>query len=316
MTYHLFGNILTNYGVAANNRGENQGNVTTLQRLAWKNSLRTTVSAEAIRWAIRYQWQFLGESVNRRWDDDKNDNYRVQEGVFNPEMYIDDDVLGYMDAKAATEDINNDGVPESSEETPTSKKGKGKAKQKKGDSISRRGVLEVTRAISLTADTGDMFFGSTSGKKDRKSIHQTEAHATRYQYGFAMTPHRLKVANRIISVLDALTSLGGVAGNHARFLYDFSPESMVLRWTHDFAPRLLYCFEENRQGQVSISDLVRRIEAGDIEPDEVWIAGAIALEPSVSELEELGVKVFPGIKQAVRDLEAVILSDLNNEEAA
>lgn len=315
MTYHLFGNILTNYGIAANNRGENQGNVTTLQRLAWKNSLRTTVSAEAIRWAIRYQWQFLGEDVNRKWDDDKNENYRVQEGVFDPEIYIDDDVLGYMDAKAATEDINNDGVPESSDTKPTAKGGKGKAKLKPGGSISRRGVLEITRAISLTADTGDLFFGSTSGKKDRKSIHQTEAHATRYQYGFAMTPHRLKVANRVISVLDALASLGGVAGNHARFLYDFSPESIVLRWTHDFAPRILYCFEENRKGEISISDLVRRIEAGDIDPNEVWIGGAISVEPEVEELEQLGVKVFRGIKPAVRDLQSVILSDIDREAA-
>ena len=315
MTYHLFGNILTNYGIAANNRGENQGNVTTLQRLAWKNSLRTTVSAEAIRWAIRYQWQFLGEDVNRKWDDDKNENYRVQEGVFDPEIYIDDDVLGYMDAKAATEDINNDGVPESSDTKPTGKGSKAKAKLKKGESIARRGVLEVTRAISLTADTGDLFFGSTSGKKDRKSIHQTEAHATRYQYGFAMTPHRLKVANRVISVLDALASLGGVAGNHARFLYDFSPESIVLRWTHDFAPRILYCFEENRKGEISISDLVRRIEAGDIDPNEVWIGGAISVQPEVEELEQLGVKVFRGIKPAVRDLQSVILSDIAREAA-
>ncbi|HAT15189.1 MAG TPA: type I-B CRISPR-associated protein Cas7/Cst2/DevR [Microcoleaceae bacterium UBA11344] len=315
MTYHLFGNILTNYGIAANNRGENQGNVTTLQRLAWKNSLRTTVSAEAIRWAIRYQWQFLGEDVNRKWDDDKNENYRVQEGVFDPEIYIDDDVLGYMDAKAATEDINNDGVPESSDTKPTAKGGKAKTKLKPGGSIARRGVLEVTRAISLTADTGDLFFGSTSGKKDRKSIHQTEAHATRYQYGFAMTPHRLKVANRVISVLDALASLGGVAGNHARFLYDFSPESIVLRWTHDFAPRILYCFEENRKGEISISDLVRRIEAGDIDPNEVWIGGAISVAPEVEELEQLGVKVFRGVKPAVRDLQSVILSDIDREAA-
>ena len=32
MTFHLYGNILTFYGVAANNRGENQGNITTLQK--------------------------------------------------------------------------------------------------------------------------------------------------------------------------------------------------------------------------------------------------------------------------------------------
>ena len=53
MTFHLYGNILTFYGVAANNRGENQGNITTLQKLLWQGETHTVVSSEAIRWAIR-----------------------------------------------------------------------------------------------------------------------------------------------------------------------------------------------------------------------------------------------------------------------
>ncbi|HMW03361.1 MAG TPA: type I-B CRISPR-associated protein Cas7/Cst2/DevR, partial [Acidobacteriota bacterium] len=57
MTFHLFGNVLTRYGAAANNRGENEGNITTLQKLLWKGQVHTTVSAEAIRWALRYHWQ-------------------------------------------------------------------------------------------------------------------------------------------------------------------------------------------------------------------------------------------------------------------
>ena len=63
MTFHLFGNILTFYGVAANNRGENQGNITTLQKLLWKGETHTVVSSEAIRWAIRYYWQKAEVSV-------------------------------------------------------------------------------------------------------------------------------------------------------------------------------------------------------------------------------------------------------------
>lgn len=67
MTYHLFGNILTGYGTAANNRGENEGNTTTLQKIIWKNEEHSTVSAEAIRWALRYYWQTVGNGyvVNR-----------------------------------------------------------------------------------------------------------------------------------------------------------------------------------------------------------------------------------------------------------
>lgn len=76
MTNHLFGNILTGYGTAANNRGENEGHITTLQKLLWKGEVHTTVSAEAIRWALRYYWQTAGNDykVNRQWNDDENDN--------------------------------------------------------------------------------------------------------------------------------------------------------------------------------------------------------------------------------------------------
>src|SRR5437764_906893 len=72
MSKHLFGLIATPYGAAANNRGENEGNITTLQKLLWKNEIHTTVSAEAIRWALRYFWQKKNgdDSVNRRWDDE------------------------------------------------------------------------------------------------------------------------------------------------------------------------------------------------------------------------------------------------------
>lgn len=297
MTFHLFGNILTGYGTAANNRGENEGNITTLQKILWKNEIHTTVSAEAIRWALRYYWQTAGNGyvVNRQWNDDLNDN--EMQGSFDPSAFIDDDILGYMEAKAAKE--------ENSEESP---KSKGK-KAPKGTTTARRGVLEVTRAISTTPYVGDTFFGTTSGVKKKTSIHITEVHATRYQYGFALTPQRLKEQSRTIAVLDGLISLGEVAGNHARFLYDFSPESLVLRWTHDFSPRLLYCFVEDEDGQISVPDLLRRVKVGDIAPTELWVAGAIANTKDGKDLAKLGVNVFNGVKAAVEDLRQTITLD-------
>src|SRR5207245_905301 len=35
MSLHVFANIVTPYGTAANNHGETEGNVTTLQKLIW-----------------------------------------------------------------------------------------------------------------------------------------------------------------------------------------------------------------------------------------------------------------------------------------
>ncbi len=301
MTWHLFGNILTSYGTAANNRGENEGNITTLQKIMWKGEVHSTVSAEAIRWALRYHWQIKNDPdhpVNRRWDDDKNDN-TWQDSGFNQELYIDDDVLGFMRAESAREEAND--------ET------KDKSKKQKGTTTAKRGVLEVTRAVSTLPYAGDITFNAASGEKGRTSLYGTEVHATRYQYGFAMTPARLKVSSRLVAVLEGLTSLGEVAGNHSRFLYDFAPDSLVLRWTHDFAPRLLYCFEEDEAGNISTPDLIRRIEIADINPQELWVAGAIADTPHGEKLDELGAKVFRGIKAATEAIKTLIQQDLAQE---
>ena len=297
MSFHLFGNVLTGYGTAANNRGENEGNITTLQKILWKGEVHTTVSAEAIRWALRYYWQTAGNGyqVNRRWDDNMNDNIWQNEN-FDDTNFIDDDVLGFMRAEGAKVEASD------------APKQKGK-KAPKGITTAKRGVLEVTRAVSTTPFSGDLTFNAASGKKGRTSLYGTEVHATRYQYGFALTPERLKDKSRIIAVLDGLSSLGEVAGNHSRFLYDFSPESLVLRWTHDFSPRILYCYEEN-DTEVSIGELVRKVKNQDIDPQELWIAGAITESEEVEELEKLGVHIFPGIKLAVKSMKQVISRDL------
>lgn len=296
MTYHLFGNILTSYGTAANNRGENEGNITTLQKILWKGEVHSTVSAEAIRWALRYYWQTVGNGykVNRQWDDKNNDN--VLQGNFDDEAYIDDDVLGFMRAEGAKDEGSDQ------------PKAKGKPK---GTTTARRGVLEVTRAVSTTPFAGDVTFNAASGKKGRTSLYGTEVHATRYQFGFALTPDRLTDHQRIFAVLDGLISLGEVAGNHSRFLYDFSPDSIVLRWTHDYSPRLLYCFEEADADTITVADLIRRVESGDILPDELCVAGAIVSTDDGARLQELGVSVTDGIKVAVTNLKARITTDLS-----
>lgn len=296
MTRHLFGSILTSHGTAANNRGENEGNITTLQKILWRGETHTTVSAEAIRWAMRYYWQQHADSqdhdlaTNRYWDDFKNNNQWRDEnwtGWDTPEgrRFIDDDVLGFMRAEAAKEEGGNG--------EPTDKKGRGK---KPGTIINRRGVLELTRAVSTTPFVGDITFNAKSGTKTNTSLYGTEVHATRYQYGFALTPLRLHKPQRALNVLDAICNLGEVAGNHSRFLYDFSPEAIVMRWTHDFAPRFLYCFDTPDTEAVDAPSLLRRVTSGDIDPKELVIGGSLAETETGSSLKDLGAEVLPGVK--------------------
>jgi CRISPR-associated protein Cst2 len=87
------------------------------------------------------------------------------------ETYIDDDVLGFMHVEAGKAEGNE------SEASGGKRKSKRRAK---GRRDKRRGVLEVTRAISLTAFDGDVTFNAKSGEKTSTSLYGTEIHATRY----------------------------------------------------------------------------------------------------------------------------------------
>lgn len=281
MTFHLYGNILTFYGVAANNRGENQGNITTLQKLIWKGETHTVVSSEAIRWAIRYYWQKVDVRVNRQWNDNPapdEANPQWQNTDFDPETYIDDDLLGFFDAK--------------------------------NDQRARRGRLDVTRAISTIPYNGKVTFSARSGSpRNNTSLYGTEFHGTRYQFGFGITPESCHDRARVLALLDAIVSICDVGGNHGRFLFDFAPESIVLRWTNDFAPRFLYCYDEDEMGDISMSKLLRQIRSGNLDPTEFWIGGEIA--EALQDSEYSRVNKFSGVKATVDALKQKINADLN-----
>ncbi|HKZ77728.1 MAG TPA: DevR family CRISPR-associated autoregulator [Pyrinomonadaceae bacterium] len=349
MSKHLFGLVVTPYGTAANNRGENDGNVTTLQKLLWKGDVHTTVSAEAIRWALRYFWERNGDKVNRRWNEETYDHdwrdtswtawTSRDEDVKSTETFIDDDVMGFMLAEAASTDGSDvlDTLKEDkkkldaqlkamSKEEKKSKAGRGLQQQvgelkskidalSKGKTDKRRGALEVTRALSLSAFAGDITFNAKSGEKTNTSLYGTEVHATRYQYGFALTPGLLREASRVTKVIDAIVSLRDVGGNHSRFLFDFSPDSVVFRWTDDFAPRILYSFEMDEKGKVSFPTLVEKIKDGDIDPKELFIGGSVVRSFDDETREALaGANVSnggaAGIKAAADALKSRIQQDL------
>ncbi|MCC6626827.1 MAG: type I-B CRISPR-associated protein Cas7/Cst2/DevR [Chloroflexi bacterium] len=298
MSTHLFGIICTHHGTAANNRGETEGNVTTLQKLLWHGEVYTSVSAEAIRWAMRYWWQQRGLPTNRQWQDEQN-HHTWQDGNFQrgPAAFIDDDVLGYMSAQAAKEEAN------AAEVRATGRRARGTA-------TVRRARLEVTRAVSLTPWSGDVTFNAASigatpsaAMKGANPVpYGTEVHATRYQYGFALTPEALEESERAFAVVDALIELGEVAGNHARFLFDFSPESVVFRLTDDFAPRMLYAFRDGAGGPPTAAALVERVQAGDIDAAELVVGGALAATPDGRALQDAGAFVVPGVRAAAAQL--------------
>jgi len=277
MSIHVFGAIVTSHGTAANNRGLTEGNITTLQKVVWNGQVHTTVSAESVRFALRRRLAD-SEACNRTWNEDQRGN-EWKDAKFErwskpkETPFIDDDLLGFMQAEGASEEG-----------------GKGTVK-------ARRAVLELTRAISLTPWPGDMTFNAASpgatpsaAKKGEKNPvpYGTEMHATRYQYGFALTPEKLRVPGRARTALEALCALGEVAGNQGRFLFDFSPDSVVFRITQDPAPRILYSFAVNGNA-VALPELMRRVNAGDIPPAELIIGGSV-----VSTLDKESRKLLEG----------------------
>lgn len=296
MSLHVFANFITPFGTAANNRAETEGNITTLQKILWQGETHSTVSAEAIRFALRRLLDSAEKTgTNRSWDENERANvwkdhqfkgWASDKGA----THIDDDLLGFMIAEAAKDDGSDDG---------------------KGSANVRRGVLEVTRAVSLTPWAGDVTFNAASpgatpsaskGDKDKSKNpvpYGTELHATRYQYGIALTPERLRDKSRAAVAITALCNLGTVAGNHGRFLFDFSPDAVVIRISQDPAPRMLYCFGTTDDGKSCQADtLVQRIKTQDIDPTELFVGVSDLDSPLAQQLRAAGVTNISGVKTA------------------
>lgn len=291
MSMHVFGAIVTARGIAGNNRGMTEGNTNTLQKLVWNSEVHTTVSAESIRFALR---RHLGtsEQTNRTYDDETRTNewrdpkFSRWNSKAKQTPFIDDDLLGYMAAEGSKEE------------------------GQKGSITFRRARLDVTRAVSLDPWPGDVTFnaataGATASAQKKGSNpvpYVTEMHATRYQYGFALTPGKLRVPGRAAIAVRGLCALGEVAGNHGRFLFDFSPDSVVLRLTHDPAPRILYGFEAREGGGVGIDEIIRKTRAGDIIADELVIGGWIVSALSDRERAALkGAALHEGVRAACEE---------------
>jgi CRISPR-associated protein Cst2 len=289
MTLHVFGAIVTATGTAANNRAITEGNVTRLQKLVWNGQVHTTVSAESIRFAVRRRLAER-ENCNRTYDEATRTNHWADPSFsrWSEESkdipFADDDLLGFMQAEG------------------------GKQEGEKGTAKIRRGVLEITRAVSLTPWPGDVTFNAASPGATRSAQkkggenpvpYQTEMHATRYQYAFALTPKKLRAPRRAELALDALCALGEVAGNNARFLFDFSPESIVLRLTEDPAPRIIYAFRAIDRERLGIDDLLRKVRSGDVPASELIIGGAIVEQLLEGEKKALaGARLDTGVRAA------------------
>lgn len=298
-TNYIYGTVLTGEAVAANNRGDNIGNTTTLQKVFHQDDLHTSVSAEAIRFAIRYRFQLEGLKVNRSYDPDAGKlNFEDEKRMrWNPsgDVFVDDDLMGFMDAAAAQQE-REDEAAEGEVTTPK--------KKAKGKTTKRQSPLAIGRAVSLRPYRGELSFNAVSGEKEKGklSLYNAEMHTTEYQYSFGLNLNDVVRKENIGHLIDAIIDPPPVAGNHSRFAYDFSPASVVLRVTNAHSSKIQNCFEHDEDRRsYTIERLIRRVESGDIPAGELIVGGELAGTSEGKRLESLGVMVFPGVKAAANE---------------
>lgn len=299
-TFYLYGTVLTGEAVAANNRGDNLGNTTTLQKVFHRDDLHTSVSAEAIRFAIRYRFQLEGLNVNRIYEAAVKQAavgrlvYKDEKRTYwgkTADVYIDDDLMGFMDAEAA----------KSEQEDMETAEGAARGR-KKGKPVLRQSPLAIARAVSLRPYRGEISFNSVSGVKEkgRLSLYSAEMHTTEYQYSFGLNLSDVIKKEHIAHFMDAIVDMPPVGGNHARFAYDFSPASIVLRVTRAHSSKIQNCFEHDGENHTyTVYRLVQRVEGGDIPAHELIVGGELAGRPEGERLKELGVAVYPGVVSAM-----------------
>lgn len=301
-TNYLYGTVLTAEAVAANNRGDNIGNTTTLQKVFHQDDLHTSVSAESIRFALRYRFQLENLKVNRSYDLETGKlNFEDEKRTtWNPEgdVFVDDDLMGFMDAAAAQAEKETEEVEVGAEgETKT----KAPKKKAKGKTTKRPSPLAIGRAVSLRPYRGELSFNAVSGEKvkGRPSLYNAEMHTTEYQYSFGLNLDDVINKENIGHVVEAIIDPPQVAGNHARFAYDFSPASIVLRVTNAHSSKIQNCFEHDEESRgYTVKKLIERVESKDIPADELFIGGEVTNTTEGARLKELGAEVFTGVRAA------------------
>jgi CRISPR-associated protein Cst2 len=164
-------------------------------------------------------------------------------------------------------------------------------KDEKGETNARTSRLSFSTSISLDPyhDTVLSRFASagaspcavtdkakTTNSRPQPTPYSNQYHATRYQFPFSLEMDSLLNPDKVPDVVEMVCNLYKVGGNHARFFFDYSAESVFLRLTHNPAHRMTFCFEHDERKNVLAPGVLSRVESGDIPADGLFVGGLIA----------------------------------------
>ena len=209
--------IVSNPVLAANNKGEGTGNIQTLQQITTPTGTRTVLSGVAIKRAMRDNMLANDAPMWRQ-----NDN---SDPIKNPAGYA----YGKNKSPAMIGAEPKSPIGYADEQFGFMIAPKGKAEQ----IMKKKGVCEVSTAISTTNYTGDFAFGQgLKADKPQLNPFQSERHFTRYQY--TVTWDLSKVDKKSFEAAASSLRCLAVGGSHSSNATEITPDSII--WSFHKAP--------------------------------------------------------------------------------
>jgi CRISPR-associated protein Cst2 len=294
---NLFATVLTYAAPSANYRGEGEASRNVIQRIGKGGKEYAVVSPESIRNALRETLAYYGLPHNRTRLPDAGQPAVEFKDLPDAEKYADDFLFGFLVAKK--------------EYVEQLKK---KDKPAKSDSVFRQNLALATSPYryDATLHQSPQNAGKSPWKNSNDSalLHREVSH-TAFQFPFALAYSDCRQnKDWVRSLLEAISELNNVAGNHARSYFEMAPKSIVARLT----PRLAagfdtYGFQESGE----FSDL-SRIKEDDLPGSEFWVGGELVRSMPAAERERLqdaGVKLYESPERLLSNLAEAFL---NQEE--
>lgn len=288
---NIFGTVLTYAAPSSNYRGESEANRTVLQKVTRNGKEYTVISPESMRNALREMLSVRGLECNRQRLHDEDQLAVEFKDYPNAEKYADDFLFGYMVADK--------------EAVAVLKKEKRPAK--------RDSVLRMNLAVALTPYRFDATFHQSpmnAGKSPWKNssssalLHR-EIALTAYQYPFALSvvdcSQNEKTKSWSATMLECIGELSGVAGGHARSLFEMAPRSIVIRVT----PSLVAGFDSYGFDESGGFPELSRLKEGDLPGHEFWLGGELIRNSSKEQLEHyktLKVRTFENPQILLKEL--------------
>jgi CRISPR-associated protein Cst2 len=269
---NLFATVLTYAAPSANYRGESAENRAVIQKITMGRFDYAIISPEAIRNAVRETLMQLGQLGNRiRLHDEEQLAVKFADYP-DPDKYIDDFFMGWLIAATGKDRAKH----------LENLKQKGRDPEK--FSFKRDSVLRLNMALALEPYRYDSVFtqspqnvDSPWKNADNSQLLHRETVYTAFQYPFALNLNDCHLKpDWTKALLKAVGQLNGVAGNHARSYFEFSPASLVVRLT----PQLVagyntYGFGIDENGNHTSTEVIEGILKDDYPGQEFFLAGKI-----------------------------------------